>query len=380
MLDAARTLFLEEWLISVLVLLALVGLGSGLWYLAAARRKRPKPSTSAMESAGVALTPLDLIEPAPQRGQRDISRLQKAVEVLRQAPVSPKPPGPFAEPDEETRKMVMKGLQGLDAFGLTFAKMRVFNDPNASLQHISQAITSDIVFSSKVLKTANSPYFGMQGQVSSLHHAVLILGLNNLKTLYFQDHFKMLGSETGPLAQIRNAVWKHSISTAICASHICIAFPQVDAETAFTLGLIHDLGKLVLADMTQQLRKRDKTIPAYSLDWDLEKEYAQLGVNHAWIGKVAAEQWKLPGETAEVIGAHHTLDLGTEPPPSVSAEAQLQTLVVADFLAYALLKGNALEHPLPESIARVIGDGERLIRILADPQIIDELKLAKVVH
>ena len=92
----------------------------------------------------------------------------------------------------------MKGLQGLDAFGLTFAKMRAFNDPNASLQHISQAITSDIVFSSKVLKTANSPYFGMQGQVSSLHHAVLILGLNNLKTLYFQDHFKMLGSETGP--------------------------------------------------------------------------------------------------------------------------------------------------------------------------------------
>ena len=81
-----------------------------------------------------------------------------------------------------------------------------------------------------------------------------------------------------------------------------------------------------------------------------------------------------------MIGAHHTLDLGTEPPPSVSAEAQLQTLVVADFLAHALLKGNALEHPLPESIARVIGDGERLTRILADPQIFDELKLAKVVH
>ena len=69
------------------------GARSGLWYLAAARRKRPKPSTPAMESAGVALTPLDMIEPAPQRGQRDISRLQKAVEILRQAPVSPKPPG-----------------------------------------------------------------------------------------------------------------------------------------------------------------------------------------------------------------------------------------------------------------------------------------------
>lgn len=380
MLQHARSLFLEEWFIAVLALLALFAVGYGMWRLKnKGRCKRPLPDVekSAAPAATAQNTPQAATSEDDTVDPKQLDRLGRAMEAVLEAAPREVPDPVCPDPTQEVAAMVEEGLKGLDSFGLTFQKMRAFNDPNASLQQISQAITTDLVFSAKVLKTANSPYFGAPGEISSLHHAVLVLGLNNLKTLYFQDHFRMVGQETGRMAQVREAVWKHSITAAICASYLCKAFRLVPPETAFTLGLLHDLGKLALADMVEQLEAKGEDLMDFSTDWNVEQEQQRLGVDHSWIGRKAAENWNMPRDVAMVIGAHHSLQLDAKPPPTDAAKAQMVTLVLADHLAHALLSPEKEAPAMPSAIAGRLNK-QRLLQLVRDKKMMEELQMARV--
>ncbi len=380
MLELGRTLFLEEWLASVLVLLAVFFSGYAAWYLTKGRTAKAKRSAAAVQATArpprATEAPVHAGEVLDAQRNEDLERLEAGLEDILAGSAEFAPPEACPDPEPEILAQVEQGLKGLDAFGLTFQKMQAFNDPNASLQKISQAITADLVFSSTVLKTANSPYFGMQGQISSLHHACLVLGLNNLKTLYFRDHFKMLARETGRMVQVRSAVWRHSIVTAILASHLAKAFRIVPQETAFTLGLLHDLGKLVLTDMVEQREAQGEDLLDFSTAWSVEEEYRRLGVDHAWIGRRAATLWQLPAETAMVIGAHHSLRLDPAPPPSDAAKAQLLTLAVANQLSRVCLE-QAASAPLPLELAKTLNNGPALRAALRDPRLLEELEIAR---
>jgi len=385
MLEHARTLFMEEWAVTVLALLGLFALG---YCIARLLRRRPKRSNAASRATSRAAGSGSAAGQQHGAGrqhagdadgqQPGLDRIQRAMEAALDAEPAQQAHPPSPDPGGDVPAMVEEGLKGLDSFGLTFQKMRVFNDPNASLQQISQAITSDLVFSAKVLKTANSPFFGAPGAVSSLHHAVLVLGLTNLKTLYFQDHFRMIGQETGRMAQLREDVWRHSITTAICASYLCKAFRLVPPETAFTLGLLHDLGKLVLADMVEQLEARGEDLLDFSPGWGVAEEQRRLGVDHAWIGREAAVKWNMPREVAMVIGAHHSLLMDATPPPSDAAKAQMVTLVLANHLAHALLEPEAPAPPMPEALAQRLHNRQRLVQLVRDPKLLEELQMARV--
>lgn len=375
-MNYARTLFLEDWFLSVLGLLALFAIAWGVWWLTKGRKRasaRKKASRSAPKPQAAAPSPGPAQEDVVDKQERAL--LAQAMEAVLEAEFEEESQPDSSEPSEDTRTLIDQGLKGLDAFALTFQKMRAFNDPNASLQQISEAITTDLVFSGKVLKTANSPYFGIPGQVSSLHHAVLVMGLNNLKTLYFQEHFRMVGKETGRMAQVREAVWKHSITTAICASYLCKAFKIVPSETAFTLGLLHDLGKLVLADMAEGLEAQGEDLLDFNTTWGVAQEQQRLGADHAWIGRLAAEGWSLPKDTAVVIGAHHNMRL--DAPPSDAAKAQLLTLVLANHLAHVLLEPATPPPPLPAAMEGKLRNKKRLMSAVSDPKLLEELQLAR---
>ncbi len=267
----------------------------------------------------------------------------QAVEMLLEGDGAPSGP-PLSAPEVNPKVLhrAILTLKNMDKMGETFAKFQAINDPDVSLEHVAQAISRDVVFSTKVLRAANAPYFGYPGQVTSMLQAVVVLGLNNLKTLYFREHFQVLDVRDAR-SVARQQLWRHVMLTAIASHHAAHAFDDIHPETAFTLGLLHDMGKFILLNMELPERSREKV--AQTLHWESRIETGEspalnsvgverslLGLDHALLGKFAMETWGLPDLMIEAVQYHHSLDHAAEQLPR-ETQAYLAALHAGDFMA-----------------------------------------------
>lgn len=257
----------------------------------------------------------------------------------------PSPPGnPPMESTEAAPRMLHRALltlKGMDRVGETFARFQEFNDPYASLEQLANAVSKDVVLSSKVLRAANSAYFGYGEDVTSVQHAARILGFNNLKTLYFREHFRMLDPSESSAAS-RHGLWKHAMLTAVAASHVSAAFKKTSSETAFTLGLMHDIGKFILCQMPmpEDGHKRIQRVMAWEpvvrasedCETSVDVERKLLGIDHCLLGMMAMEDWQLPELMATVVLHHHS---GGSALQVLDDEANSYVAVIhaADFIA-----------------------------------------------
>ena len=179
--------------------------------------------------------------------------------------------------------------------------------PDASIQTVAVLISQDPVMSAKILQVVNSAFFGMTQQVTDTAEAVMVLGTERIRSLIllagvFSQYGDVKCSGFSP-----ELIWGHSIQVAMLARGI--AFEQTKdtktAETAFTAGLLHDIGKLVLAcnvpamyDTVQRMQVSKKI----SL---CEAEHMVLGVTHAELGGCLLGTWGLPLPILEAIAWHH---------------------------------------------------------------------------
>lgn len=177
-------------------------------------------------------------------------------------------------------------------------------DINSSSQKIADAISLDPVISSRILSLANSPIYALHGTITNLSDAVTIVGNNaiseQLLVCGVSDAFgrRILESPTG------RAIWIHSIATALVATTICRRAKLRAAEEAFSCGLLHDVGKLILlradAPFYSDLLKSGEEVGDVSV---IERRI--LGFDHAELGAAAAIAWKLPGPVCHMIRYHH---------------------------------------------------------------------------
>lgn len=125
--------------------------------------------------------------------------------------------------------------------------LRSLDDEAINAAKLARKIGYDPVLSARVLKIVNSPFFGVTGQVSSLPEAVMVLGFSNVRSLALAA--SLIGSfpmhDTGEFDPRR--LWRHSFCCALCAQSLA-PLAKVDAEAAFTGGLLHDIGKIGLPD------------------------------------------------------------------------------------------------------------------------------------
>lgn len=279
-----------------------------------------------------------------QEHEQDSAFLAKALDVLTDSPpVEGSRPMEGMEANQRMLHRALLTLKGMDRVGETFSKFQEFNDPFASLEQVANAVSKDVVLSSKVLRAANSAYFGYTEEVTSVQHAARILGFNNLRSLYFREHFRMLEPSEGNAAS-RRGLWKHAMLTAVAANHVSTAFSKAVPETAFTLGLLHDIGKFIICQMPMleeghkkihQVMEWEKVVKAsddYQTSVDVER--GELGIDHCLLGKMAMEDWQLPDLMADVVYHHHAgsyaaSELDEEPLTYVAI------LQVADFIARA---------------------------------------------
>lgn len=177
---------------------------------------------------------------------------------------------------------------------------------------IARIISKDPALSGKILRTVNSSFYGRQQAVSTISHALVILGLQSVKTLVlgFSLVSNLAKSKSRGFKHI--VYWKHSIFHATAARSIACKLNIVQQEEAFLIGLLADIGMLVLDQaLGEEYGEIINTVTSHGDLSAIELQHIQA--THAEVSGVMAEQWKLPPLLAVPIASHHNADAVTDP-------------------------------------------------------------------
>ena len=179
--------------------------------------------------------------------------------------------------------------------------------PDTALEDVGAVISKDVAMTAQILKLANSAFFGLRRQLANPEMAVGYLGLDTIKSLVLSIHAfsQYEGLETGAMRM--EALWAHSLDVASCAKTIAKA--EADdpktADEAFAAGMLHDLGKLILA---VNLPKEYNEVMTVAQKEGLELHLAEqkvFGANHADVGGYLIGLWGLPVPVVEAVSLHH---------------------------------------------------------------------------
>ncbi|MBK8166732.1 MAG: HDOD domain-containing protein [bacterium] len=201
---------------------------------------------------------------------------------------------------------IIEATGQLPALPATTARLlALMDDQSAGAAQVLEVIGTDPALTANLLKLCNSAYYGLRREVGSVHEALVMLGNRTVVQLAFATS---LGDVLrGPLAGYRlerDALWRHSLAVAVGAAHLAgVAGDRSLRERAFTAGLVHDIGKLVL---NGPLKAKLQQLPQTgSYDALRQGERDLLGFDHAEAGQALAESWNFPAALADVIGRHH---------------------------------------------------------------------------
>lgn len=225
------------------------------------------------------------------------------------------------------RKKVLRRLKDLPPMPqIVFKARQVIADPDSEMAELADLLESDQAIATKVLKLANSAYYGLSGKVSSIRHASSLLGYNALGQLISMvGSASVLGKTLEGYDLDSAGAWRHSLMAA-SASRIIALRNHADLEgDAFSAGLIHDVGKLVLDNYVMDRKDEFERITAGGRNSMLAAEQHLLGLDHADIGYEVCQHWSIPESISHAIRYHHH--------PAKSSE---------DALSYIVFMANAI--------------------------------------
>lgn len=179
-------------------------------------------------------------------------------------------------------------------------------NPNAGLRDLARIIEADQALVARVLALANSAYYGISGQVSSVQHASILLGLKTLGELITMSATSvLLTRELKGYHLAPQLIWRHSLSSALSARKIAERrFPGLEAD-AFVVGLLHDAGKIILDPFICKKKETGEALLPDQAPVTESHEMALLGVDHAEAMALACRFWHFPDPQVRGIRYHH---------------------------------------------------------------------------
>lgn len=230
---------------------------------------------------------------------------------------------------------MIEGIQNLPTPPLVFKLIfNVAHDPGASVDDVASILSEDPAMTAKILKITNSAYYGLSGKVTSVKQAIVMIGMDGVKSLVISTSVINMFKDDRVGRDFHNQYWRHSLVTAF-GSRVLMRETHTNdpgpSELAFSTGLLHDIGKMV---MYIHSPSDAQSIMANALDGstdELEAERELFGFDHALVGGVLTEQWNLPPELCRAIANHHQ-PLAIDDPLGL-----VDVIHVADGLAYHAL-------------------------------------------
>ncbi len=259
--------------------------------------------------------------------------------------------------------------------------LRIVQDPDYAIDELVGVVRTDPTLVARVLRLCNSARTGLEQPITSIGDAITYLGSRSLVQLVAVTcSAGMFAGSKGSLWADPTTLWRHSVACAFACQNLATRTGEAVGATAFTLGILHDVGKIALSRTTDESRllgvlTKSDTDP--NLD-HIALERLAFGYDHAAIAGLVAEQWHLPAELAEALGSHHVDEIvaGENPLPAilhiadqVSLRAGIgntfpraPTLVSPDALARLSLRDSDLDS-LSESLSRELTKAAELLNL-----------------
>lgn len=257
--------------------------------------------------------------------------------------------------DEARLKEFIRGASGLPVLPkITIRLLEALDSPDSSAKEIAEIIEADPSLTARLLKLANSSFYGHRGMVSTVRNAAAVLGSKTIRSLALAVWTNTLRSRTRNAEEmaLMTPLLAHGQATGVVARMLAERISRDLGEEAFMAGLLHDIGRVALV---AQMGKKYLTgiidsalregVPLH------EKESEILGFDHRALGSALMTSWALPPFLAEVIEKHHDSDIVPGDHFFVAATA------LADSYSSCLGFNVALGAPRPdqESIAAFFG-------------------------
>ncbi|TKJ42250.1 hypothetical protein CEE37_00810 [candidate division LCP-89 bacterium B3_LCP] len=217
--------------------------------------------------------------------------------------------------DETQRiRLLASRVEGLPALPIMASKLlEVVDDPKASAADMAALISTDPALATRLLKLANSAYYGFPRRIGTVNLAVVVLGLETvrdlcLSVLITDCFFKGESNATFDM----NGFWKHSMYTAVCTRLIYKMAGARHPGEGFITGLVHDIGKLFLGRyFPVEYNEVIATVEEEEFPL-LEAEQQHFGVTHPTAGSWLLAEWNLPNWLVEAARDHHGSSSGGE--------------------------------------------------------------------
>lgn len=190
--------------------------------------------------------------------------------------------------------------------------IQLTDDPNSTAQDINNVLNQDQAITARVLRMANSAFYGYARRINTVTDAVVFMGFKTIRSIVIAASVSdILNQEIEGYALQQGELWRHSQCTAMAARLIArrAKFPTLDV--AYTAGLLHDIGKVILNQtMTEAYFEVVERAGEGEIPFD-KVEDEILGFNHALVGSRVAGKWNLPDQLVEAIALHHDPDGAT---------------------------------------------------------------------
>ncbi len=201
---------------------------------------------------------------------------------------------------------------------------------DVDFQRIVRLINGDLGLAASMMKTANSPFFGLRQKVQSVNQAVAVLGLKNVLNIVTSVALKQA---LAPKQLNMERFWDRSNYHAVVSSRLARRLPGIATEDAYTFGLFHDCGIPILMQRFPDY-KETLALANQSTKPVREIENARHNTDHTAVGAMLARNWQLPAFIVDTIRVHHDMALLTDASPGVPGEVCGLTAIslVADHL------------------------------------------------
>jgi HD-like signal output (HDOD) protein len=213
-------------------------------------------------------------------------------------------------------------------------------DPESSFVEIGEIISGDPSLSARLLRIVNSSFFGFPNKIETITHAVTIVGMAQLRDLALAttvvNQFKGIPKNLINMEKF----WLHSVATGLTAKVIAIYRREANADRFYLMGMLHDLGRLLLLlNIPDSMKTVMDKYAAGGTMYDVENDV--LGFDHAAAAGQLMQSWQLPGMLQEAVTYHHKPQQAPHYPVAASI------VHVADFIAHGMELGSCGERFVP---------------------------------
>jgi putative nucleotidyltransferase with HDIG domain len=214
---------------------------------------------------------------------------------------------PAAESPADMKKKILKSIKDLPLVPQVVLEIQnQLAQPHVNMQKVARMVETDPGIASKVLRIANSAYYGASGKTSTITQACVLMGIRGLsEVVILAGTEKALSGKLPGYGYDAGELWKHSLAVAFGSKILAQLREPGLSSAAHTAGLIHDIGKIILDPFVRERKQPIENYMEANQKTFLDAEWEHFGFSHAEVAADVCNAWKFPELITTAIHWHH---------------------------------------------------------------------------